>query len=236
MNRPLAVIMVLIVAAPAGCGEAAPDRAGHDAAGRSEASGRGSGQAPGEARGDPTVLPGSIRAELIRLGEADQAAREGLSPERMQDTAFLGAMLRGDSARSRRLREIVDAWGWPHPATAGPDAAHAAFLILQHSPLNDFQEAMLPTLEAAAADGTVPASDVALLVDRVRIQRGEPQRYGTQFAMEDGRLVPRPIQDPAGLAERRRAMGLPPMDEYIRLLEELYDAEVIGPGAADTAG
>jgi hypothetical protein len=33
--------------------------------------------------------------------------------------------------------------------------------------------------------------------------------------------------DLAGLEERRRRMGLPTMDEYVRLLEQVYEVEVV---------
>lgn len=179
-------------------------------------------------------LPDSVRTELISMGSDDQAVREGMSPERMQDTAFLRGMIRSDSVRSKRLREIVGQWGWPDSVTAGPEAADAAFLILQHSPFNDFQEAMLPRLEAAAAAGAMPPSGVAMLVDRVLVQQGRPQRYGTQFSLEEGRLVADPVEDLEHLEERRSEMGLPSMDEYTRMLGEAYGSEVVGPEAVDS--
>ncbi|NIT89723.1 MAG: hypothetical protein GWO36_23320, partial [Gemmatimonadetes bacterium] len=156
----------------------------------------------------------------MRMGDADRSEREDMSVERLQDTAFLRALARSDSVRSLRLREIVHRWGWPDTVRAGPEAADAAFLVIQHSPMEGFREAVLPMLEAAASAGRMPASDVALLVDRVLVHRGEPQRYGTQFALEDGRLVAQPVEDPARLDERRRAMELPPMDTYMRALAE----------------
>lgn len=100
---------------------------------------------------NPVAVPAPVRAALIEMGDEDQAVREGLSPETMQDIPFLQAMLRGDSARSNRLRAIVATYGWPTPTTAGPEAANAAFLILQHSPDHEFQSSLLPELEAAGA-------------------------------------------------------------------------------------
>lgn len=171
-------------------------------------------------------IPDTIRSELIRMGADDQAARQGLTPERAQDTAFLRTMLRDDSARSQRLRAIVDRYGWPEPTAAGEEAAGAAFLVLQHSPDHEFQRDMLPTLEALAHAGAMPRPSVAMLTDRVLIHDGEPQRYGTQFDMEDGRLVLHPVEDEAGLDERRREMMLPPLAEYIRLMEAMYQTEI----------
>ncbi|MDX1674326.1 MAG: DUF6624 domain-containing protein [Longimicrobiales bacterium] len=195
--------------------------------------GCGPGDEPG-AEGDgaepAAVLPDSVRGDLVRMGVEDQAIRAELTAGRLQDTAFVRRMLAGDSARSLRLREIVHRWGWPDTVKAGPEAAAGAFLVLQHSPLHGFQEAVLPMLEASVRRDAMAAADVALLVDRVLVRQGRPQRYGTQFDLRDGRLVAEPVEDLERLAGRRRAMGLPPMDEYIRLLEESYDAPVVGPG------
>jgi hypothetical protein len=85
---------------------------------------------------------------------------------------------------------------------------------------------MVPLLEDFAREGTMPPSDVAMLVDRVLVQEGKHQRYGTQFSIEDGELVMDPVEDEEGLDERRRQMQLPPMEEYRRLLEEQYQASV----------
>lgn len=189
--------------------------------------GCGSGDVDPEARLEAS-LPDSVRAELIRLGHQDQAAREGLTPERMQDSVFLMTMLRGDSARTHRLRQIVDRHGWPTPAAAGPEAADAAFLILQHSPEHEFQQSMVPLLEELARDGSMPPSQVAMLVDRVLVHEGKAQRYGTQFSFVDGELVMEPVEDAAGLDERRRQMQLPSMAEYRRLLEEHYATPASG--------
>lgn len=172
-------------------------------------------------------IPQEVRQELVQLGIEDQAIRQGLTPERVQDTAFTGQLLRGDSARTARLRAIVEAHGWPDPARVGAEASNAAFLILQHSPDRAFQREMLPVLEALALEGAVPRDEAALLVDRVLVHDGLPQRYGTQFSMIDGRLVMDSVMDAAGLEERRRSMGLPTMDEYVRALGEMYQVEVV---------
>lgn len=187
------------------------------------------GCGPSETAEDARVeasVPDPVRAELIDMGVQDQTAREGLTPEKVQDSLFLKAMLQGDSGRTRRLRELVGRYGWPTEVQVGPEAAHAAFLILQHSPEHDFQREMLPALEEQAQQGAMPPSQVAMLVDRVLVHDGKPQRYGTQFSVEEGRLVLEPVEDEEGLEARRREMQLPPMEEYIRLLEEQYEAPV----------
>jgi hypothetical protein len=181
------------------------------------------------------AVPDSVQQELERLGVEDQAIRQGLSPERMQDTAFAKRMLREDSARTRTLRSIVDVYGWPDSVRFGREAAQAAFLILQHSPVDSFQKEMLPTIEDMAEADRLPRSEAALLIDRVLMHEGLPQRYGTQFKLENGRLVLHPVEDEAGLEARRKTMGLPTMAEYMRVMEEVYKTPVAGKPVSEVS-
>jgi hypothetical protein len=172
-------------------------------------------------------VPDSIRQELVRLGGEDQSLRQGLTPEKMQDTLLLAEMLRGDSARTARLQYIIEEYGWPDSSRVGSDGARAAFVILQHSPNHEFQKKMMPVLERLAERGDVPRDDAAMLIDRVLMHDSLPQRYGTQFQMVDGRLVLYEVQDEVLLEERRKSMGLPPLEEYMRLMQDLYRTPVV---------
>ena len=105
------------------------------------------------------TIPADVREELISLGLQDQEMRQDLSSEKMQDTLFLKALLQGDSARTERVRGIVYRYGWPDSTRAGPGAARAAFLVLQHSPVHEWQKQMLPTIEDLARRGGLPRQD-----------------------------------------------------------------------------
>ena len=53
--------------------------------------------------------------------------------------------------------------------------------------------------------------DLAYLSDRVLMHRGQPQIYGTQYLVKDGVLTLWAVREPAGLDERRAALGLQPV-------------------------
>jgi hypothetical protein len=64
-------------------------------------------------------------------------------------------------------------------------------------------------MEAGPAES--PAVDVATLEDRLRIQTGRKQLYGTQFRVDDrGVIVLAPMEDSAHADLRREDAGLPP--------------------------
>jgi hypothetical protein len=165
----------------------------------------------------------ALRRELLEMGRVDQEVREGMGAAlQAQDTVFLRRMMRVDSVHAARMREILRAHGWPGSALVGREAAHAAWLLVQHGPL-DLQREALPLIQAA---GGVAPSELAMLTDRIRVREGKPQLYGSHADVVDGRLVPAPIENPERVHERRAAVGLPTLEEYVRLLEQMYGMPV----------
>lgn len=71
-----------------------------------------------------------------------------------------------------------------------------------------------------APEGEVDSEHVAYLTDRVLVGEGKPQRYGTQLENKDGNLTPYPLEDPETVDERRRAVGMSPLAEYLKFAEE----------------
>jgi hypothetical protein len=127
-----------------------------------------------------------------------------------------------DRTRAAWLARIVDRHGWPGVTLVGEDGANAAWLLAQHADHDvEFQAHCLDLLEAAVQRGDAPASQVAYLTDRVRVNRGEAQFYGTQFHGVGADHRPRPIENPDSLDERRAAMGLGPFAEYVERMVEL---------------
>jgi hypothetical protein len=175
---------------------------------------------------------GALLDTLIQHGREDQLGRAALAQAAAgNDTVTLLNTLRGDSARSAWLRTAAAEHGWPNRSRAGDSAAHAAWLILQHSPIVEWQDAMLPLLEQLADSGEVLRSDVATFADRLLVRRGEPQRYGSQFDVVNGRLVAALIAEPAQLDSLRASVGLPPIREYVKMLGEFYGLPVVWPPA-----
>jgi hypothetical protein len=116
-----------------------------------------------------------------------------------------------------RVAEILAEHGWPSERLVGADGAQAAWLIVQHAIAQPgLQRQALRLVRAAAARGEVPRWQAAKLEDRIRTLQGRPQRYGTQFDWDAvGQLSPLPIEDRAGVDERRKALGLRPLTEEI---------------------
>ena len=128
---------------------------------------------------------------------------------------------------------MIESIGWPGADLVGPDGAEAAWLILQHAISEpDLLRRALPLLKTAAREGKADAAHAAMLEDRIRFFEGRPQRYGTQLDWDaDGNLSPGEVEDPQRLAERRTAVGLPPLEEHVEDVQIRATAEGERPPA-----
>ena len=162
----------------------------------------------------------ALRHELLAMCEVDQKVRQSFGSHMSAET--VAEMQAVDAKHMSRMRAIVAKHGWPGRSLVGDDGAHAAWLLVQHAD-SAFMAQCLPLMERAVAAGQAFGKDYVYLLDRVRMQQGKPQIYGTQFTFEaDGQLVLHPIEDAEHVDERRRAMGLPPMAEQEKMMREVY--------------
>lgn len=169
----------------------------------------------------------ALHLELLKRVGADQAARFDLIRKQQRgespDSLDFERMLTVDTANTAWLEGVVATRGWPGRSLVGADGGNAAFLLVQHADRDTaFQAHVLPLLERAYAAGEAEGQQVALLTDRLAVARGEPQVYGSQADITDGRVVLRPIGDSADVDARRARIGLPPLAEYVRVLDSVY--------------
>ena len=185
---------------------------------------RGSPQPPSSA-----VLA-EARGQLEERGRADQHVRAGFGAGGQIDSAQAAAMARTDSSNTTWLKAHVCRWGWPTVSQVGREAVDAAFLIVQHA-VHDtaFMRAMLPAIQEGFGRGDLEGGAVAMLTDRLEVKAGRPQIYGTQLSLKGGRWVLDPIADSAGVDSRRRKLGLPPLAEYLRLIDSVLRASPPNP-------
>ena len=107
----------------------------------------------------------------------------------------------------------------------GIDGGTAAWLIAQHADFDvEYQERMRlmrPLVNAGEAD----ASEMAYLVDRVAVNNGEPQGYGTQIGCGPDGAEPAKIADEANVDDRRAEVGLDPLADYLAEIDEMCATE-----------
>lgn len=158
----------------------------------------------------------SLRRTLLGLIAEDDALRDALAAGGALFDGYHPRMEPLHRRNAARLRSIIARHGWPTRSLAGTDGAAAAWRIVQHAIGEpDFVRACLPLLRAAVRDGEADPGKLAMLEDRVRVFEGRAQLYGTQYDWDDGQQAMVPmggIEDAENVDERRRSVGLPPIE------------------------
>lgn len=166
----------------------------------------------------------ALKIELLERGHRDQAVRDSVFGKGSElDSAGLRWMQQVDMENTQWLKELVAREGWPSASRVGSEASNSAFLILQHATHDPaFQRMMLDTITVGFQNGEVDGQSYALLFDRVTVQAGGKQRYGTQAQIRNGRIAFDPIEDSMKVDSLRASVGLPPLAEYRRTLDSVY--------------
>ncbi|AYG95856.1 hypothetical protein D8I30_12245 [Brevundimonas naejangsanensis] len=164
--------------------------------------------------------PASDAQRLERMGELDQVGRRvavavdvSSLPEREQPattSAVWAPVMALDDALLAELLQMLPPEGWFLRSRYGWEAANAAFLIIQHSDIEQWRR-FVPVLEPLAAAGEVEATQFGLMYDRLAVNEGRPQRYGTQMICKGSRWVIDydNLEDPENADRRRAEAGFP---------------------------
>ena len=108
------------------------------------------------------------------------------------------------------LKSTISRLGWPTVPMVGAEASYAAWLIAQHSDYNlDFQKYCLSLMEEPYRLRLIDPVNYAYLIDRVAVNSGKPQIYGTQW--ETATKV-KPIKNMKEMVLLRHEVGLAPFE------------------------
>lgn len=165
--------------------------------------------------------------ELERMAEIDQIAA-GLPPdsyENIQDPKWLAFKDSVFRTHQVRLEEIFDIYGYPGFDRVGEDGSMNFWLMTQHSDHDPaFQQKVLDEMKVEVDKKNAHASNYGLLVDRVNLNTGQPQVYGTQvtYNMEIGQAYPKPLADSINVNTRRKEVGLEPLEVYLNNMTKMH--------------
>ncbi len=156
-----------------------------------------------------------IAGELDVMAQADQAMRTGIHEGKLGNPKI-------DEQNTKRMKEIVAEIGWPTISKVGKTASYNAWVLVQHADHDvPFQAYCLQLLKEAPPYDIDP-ENLAYLEDRVRVNQGRPQLYGTQFDQIDNQHVPYPIEDIYDVDARRAAFGMKSLQAEIDMMYQMY--------------
>lgn len=156
---------------------------------------------------------------VIELGMNHGAYLENRNADQEKLHGLIQSVVR---EHSDSLKAILKTHDWDAIKKMGGHAADHAFLLVQHADHDPtFQADVLKTMETS---GDAKTMSYAYLYDRVAMNTGRPQRYGTQFTKATQPYI---IEDPEGLDERRNQVGLMCMTEYTKEMTRQHAAAQI---------
>ena len=132
---------------------------------------------------------------------------------------------RNHIVNEKKVRDILDAIGWPNKEFTGEQGNWTMSNVLQHSSI-EVRENYLPLMQQAVKDKKLEPRFLVRAEDRIATDRGELQIYGGQmkFYPETKSFNVWPVYDPVNIDKRRAAIGLGPIKAF---LKERFDFEWI---------
>lgn len=147
-------------------------------------------------------------SELVKIGEEDQLDRRG--PHGPSTPEEWKVVTERDRQRRQRVSELLAAGA----AKTGADFFSAAIVFQHGDTLEDYARARDLAAEAARKGHPAGLWLTAAAWDRWLMQAGKPQRFGTQYKLDDAtkqmRLYP---VDPTVTDEERERWGFPSLAE-----------------------
>ncbi|MFD3959165.1 DUF6624 domain-containing protein [Micromonospora tulbaghiae] len=171
----------------------------------------------------------TTRADTAKASWRTPAYRRAAAP-----TEVVAAARKADADNALFLGEIVARHGWPGRSRIGEDGCRAAVAIAIHADQDrELQLRFLAALREAAQQGEATPAQWAHAQDRLLVNSGQPQMYGTQWIYRpdgtSGRLELLPVADPDALDRRRAQVGLVVHGERAGLLRRQHLASLSDP-------
>ena len=156
-----------------------------------------------------------VKDQTLRLLHREAEEKFGRGTEEMN--YFWEVIGKQDSLNELEVVQIIEKHGWVGRSEVGGRANLALWLVIQHAPLH-LQEKYLPLLKASVLKRESRGSHLALLEDRIQMRNGKPQIYGSQYHRdeESGKYVFSKIKNPKKVNERRKEVGLGPIEDYAK--------------------
>jgi hypothetical protein len=175
----------------------------------------------------PTI--DSVLQKKIKLmfKEDQKWRRESLDLQNGKTSAFDEAfinrnMSKTDSMNMNEAKLIINKYGFPGYSLVGEDGSDSFWAIVQHCDQDlIFQQKALVLMTKEVKRHNATGENLALLQDRVLVSQGHKQLYGTQVRLDiqSHHAKPLPIQDSLNVDSRRKAVGLQPLQDYLKLFD-----------------
>ena len=172
----------------------------------------------------------SLRLVLENMVDKDQKIRRILVDSIGFDSpgagSYIKQMMDIDADNQKKIRGILNKYGWIEQSKIGTKAAEAFFYTIQHSDTT-LMIKWFPEFKKLADNGEADKVECAMMEDRLLMWKGEKQIYGTQAAVfsADKKVAIWPIEDPKNVNARRKKIGFAlSVEDNADRLKAIYNA------------
>ncbi len=130
-----------------------------------------------------------------------------------------------DSLNMIFLKKLFKEYGFLGIEEVGKQGSGNFWLMMQHCDRDPkFQEEVLSEMKKHIERKNANPSNYAYLIDRVNVNTGKEQIYGTQMILNKDQTSyePKPVIEPENLNKRREEVGLGTIEEYIGIMNSHY--------------
>jgi Ca-activated chloride channel family protein len=174
------------------------------------------------------ALDEKLSDELLALKEEDIKQTQTDFDKTRKKNSATESVLNVREKIEARLCTLLKEKGWFTIGLTGKEGAAAAMHLLKSAASFEMRLALLPVIAEAVRKNEIEKNEAyASFIDRLRLQGGMKQLFGTQAIVSDDFLVLEPIEDEANVDARRKLYGMAPLVSYMKYLEKYHRAPLI---------
>jgi len=147
--------------------------------------------------------------EMFRVDQALRFEAKNVKKPAQKSIGIFNYMVYlADGLHNYRIKGLIRVHGYPSNKTIGKEGMHKFWLLIQH------QDQDIPLQKQCFKRCVFSPVDAAYLEDRILLNDGKKQIYGTQFTGKfdrNGHPVLRPVEDIGNLNKRRKDVDLEPL-------------------------
>ncbi|MCG1036257.1 DUF6624 domain-containing protein [Polaribacter sargassicola] len=161
---------------------------------------------------DKFVYVGSVDIIEVDCSNKHQILSEVYeSDQRIRKANNLIKYAKEDHRNQELVISIIEKCGMPTLNEVTQKHMNAIWLGLQHTD-EKIRKKYFPQIEKAVENGDLSKQQYALMKDRILMDEGKPQIYGSQI--KNGKLYK--LENPETVNERRKEMGMETIEDYLK--------------------
>ncbi len=150
-----------------------------------------------------------LKEAIADMAKADQLTRKQALEGKISNILIYLV----DAIHQFRIHRLIESFGYPTKKSVGSKTLHLFWLLIQH------QDHDVTLQEECLRNCGLNPEDEAFLIDRICVNKGRKQKFGTQFFLDEkGVYGPWPIEDQKKLDMRRKERGLESFSLYAKIM------------------